>query len=138
MPEVFQSAEFLPQALTASLSVLLNLKKNPSTISNNISAASLRISSITTVTKPTGGHKQGQRERQKNKKQFYHPSSVSRPGKIGPEHRKGCPGQLFQCILILFVLSPCFFLNLSYFCCCSDLKGGICHFDQESVKSYQT
>lgn len=95
MPEVFQSAVFLPQALTTSLSVLLSLKKTTSMISSNISAASPRISSITTATKSTGGHKQGQREKQKNKKQFYHPSSVSRPGKIGPEHGRGCPGQFF-------------------------------------------
>lgn len=138
MPEMFQLIVSLRQALTTSLSVLLSLKKNLSTISNNSSVASPRISSVTTVTKSTGGHKQGQREKQKNKKQFYHPSSVSRPGKIGPEHRRGCPGQVFPVHLDFFVLAPCCFLNLSCFCCCPDLEGGISPLDQGGVKSYQT
>lgn len=138
MPEVFQSAVLPRQALTTSLSVLLSLKKNPSMISNNFSAASPRISSIITVTKSAGGHKQGQREKQKNKEQFYHPSSVSRPGKIGPEHGRSAQGRFFQCILLFFVLAPCCFLNLSNFCCCPNLERGICPFEQGGVKSYQT
>lgn len=91
MPEVFQSAVLPRQALTASLSVLLSLKKTPSTISNNFSAASPRISSIITVTKSAGGHKQGQKERsRRTRSNFITPVLSLDQGKLA-QSTEGVP-----------------------------------------------
>lgn len=58
MSEAFESAVFLPHALTAFLSVLSSLKKPQ----QDLRSASLRTSSMTTVTTSTKGHQQGQKE----------------------------------------------------------------------------